>query len=72
MFEEVEGAEEEQWRQLAVDIIELSDEETFMEEGDEEEDDLVCLENGEGGAAGRQVVSQNSSGAVCSVFFAFC
>lgn len=56
MFEEVEGAEEEQWRQLAVDIIELSDEETFMEEGDEEEDDLVCLENGEGGASGSQVV----------------
>ncbi|XP_056897726.1 zinc finger and BTB domain-containing protein 39 isoform X3 [Takifugu flavidus] len=55
IFEEVEGAEEEQWRQLAVDIIELSDEETFMEEGDEEEDDLVCLENGEGGASGSQV-----------------
>lgn len=71
MFEEMVGTEEEQWRQLAVDIIELSDEETFMEEGDEDEDDLVCLENGEGGASGSQVVSQNSSGAVCSGFLHF-
>lgn len=54
MFEEVEGAEEEQWRQLAGDVIELSDEENFMEEGDE--DDVVCLENGEGGASASQVV----------------
>lgn len=54
MLEEVEGVEVEQWRQLAVDIIELSDEESFMEEGDE--DDVVCVENGEGGASGRQVV----------------
>lgn len=53
MFEEVDGAEEEQWRRLAVDIIELSDEENFMEEG--EEDDVVCLENGGGGASGSQV-----------------
>lgn len=54
MFQEVDAAEEEQWRQLAVDVIELSDEENFMEEGDE--DDVVCLENGEGGASGRQVL----------------
>lgn len=54
MFEEVDGAEEEPWRQLEVDIIELSDEENFMEEGDE--DDVVCLENGEGGASCSQVV----------------
>lgn len=53
MFQEVGGAEEEQWRRLAVDIIELSDEENFMEEG--EEDDVVCLENGGGGASGSQV-----------------
>uniref|UniRef100_H3CB56 Zinc finger and BTB domain containing 39 n=1 Tax=Tetraodon nigroviridis TaxID=99883 RepID=H3CB56_TETNG len=37
MFPEVDGPEEEQWRQLAADIIELSDEETFMEEGDEDD-----------------------------------
>uniref|UniRef100_A0A3B4H269 Zinc finger and BTB domain containing 39 n=1 Tax=Pundamilia nyererei TaxID=303518 RepID=A0A3B4H269_9CICH len=40
----VEGTEEEQWRQLAGEIIELSDDENFMEEGeeeDEDEDDLV-------------------------------
>lgn len=53
MFEEVGGAEEEQWRQLAVDIIELSDEENIMEDG--EEDDVVCLESGGGGASGSQV-----------------
>uniref|UniRef100_A0A3Q3J4V1 Zinc finger and BTB domain containing 39 n=1 Tax=Monopterus albus TaxID=43700 RepID=A0A3Q3J4V1_MONAL len=48
---EMEGTEEEQWRQLAGEIIELSDDENYMEEGDEEddEDDLVCVENGEGG-----------------------
>ncbi|TNN73344.1 Zinc finger and BTB domain-containing protein 39 [Liparis tanakae] len=34
-----EGSEEEQWRRLADEIIELSDDENFMEEGDEEEDD---------------------------------
>lgn len=59
-FGEVEdGAEEEQWRQLAVDIIELSDDENFMEEGDEEEDEdeLVCVENGVGGASSSQVRS---------------
>lgn len=54
----VGGTEEEQWRQLADDIIELSDDENFMEEGDEEddEDDLVCVENGGGGASGSQVM----------------
>lgn len=53
----VEGTEEEQWRQLAGEIIELSDDETFMEEGDEEddEDDLVCVENGGGGNSSSQV-----------------
>lgn len=51
MFEEVEAREskgemeEEEWRQLAGEIIELSDDETYMEEEDEE-DDLVCVENG--------------------------
>lgn len=40
--------EEEQWRQLAGEIIELSDDEDFLEEKEEEEeeDDLVCVENG--------------------------
>ncbi|XP_054912967.1 zinc finger and BTB domain-containing protein 39 [Poeciliopsis prolifica] len=51
MFEEVETREskgemeEEEWRQLAGEIIELSDDETYMEEEDEE-DDLVYVENG--------------------------
>ncbi|XP_033987801.1 zinc finger and BTB domain-containing protein 39 [Trematomus bernacchii] len=48
----MEGTEEEQWRQLAGEIIELSDDENFMEDGEEEEeedeDDLVYVENGEG------------------------
>lgn len=39
--------EDEQWRQLAGEIIELSDEENFLEEKEEEEDDdLVCIDNG--------------------------
>ncbi|XP_028266720.1 zinc finger and BTB domain-containing protein 39 [Parambassis ranga] len=43
------STEEEQWRQLAGEIIELSDDEDFMEEGDEEDDDddLVCVEGAE-------------------------
>lgn len=53
----MEGTEE-QWRQLADEIIELSDDENFMEEGDEEddEDDLVCVENGEGGTSSHEVM----------------
>lgn len=53
----MEGTEEEQWRQLAGEIIELSDDENFMEEADEEddEDDLVYVENGEGGNSSNQV-----------------
>ncbi|XP_041654306.1 zinc finger and BTB domain-containing protein 39 [Cheilinus undulatus] len=53
----VEETEEEQWRHLAGEIIELSDDENFMEEVDEEEeeDDLVCLENGEGGNPSNQI-----------------
>uniref|UniRef100_A0A8C6U6A0 Zinc finger and BTB domain containing 39 n=1 Tax=Neogobius melanostomus TaxID=47308 RepID=A0A8C6U6A0_9GOBI len=42
--------EDEQWRQLAGEIIELSDDENFLEEkeeDEEEEDDLVCIENGD-------------------------
>lgn len=50
--------EEEQWRQLADDIIELSDDETFMEE-EEDEDNLVCVVNGGGGASGCQVMFVN-------------
>ncbi|XP_030589206.1 zinc finger and BTB domain-containing protein 39 [Archocentrus centrarchus] len=53
----VEGTEEEQWRQFAGEIIELSDDENFLEEGEEEEDedDLVCVENGDGGNVSSQV-----------------
>lgn len=39
-----EEEEEEDWGQLTGEIIELSDDETYMEE-EEDEDDLVCLEN---------------------------
>lgn len=58
----MEGTEEEHWRQLAGEIIELSDDENFMEEGDEEddEDDLVCVENGEGGNSSSQVMFVSS------------
>uniref|UniRef100_A0A3Q0R8L1 Zinc finger and BTB domain containing 39 n=1 Tax=Amphilophus citrinellus TaxID=61819 RepID=A0A3Q0R8L1_AMPCI len=54
----VEGTEEEQWRQFAGEIIELSDDENFLEEGEEEEDedDLVCVENGDGGNVSSQVI----------------
>lgn len=53
-----EGTEEEQWRQLGDDIIELSDDENFLEEGNEEDDEngLVRLENGGGGVSGSQVM----------------
>ncbi|KAK6303284.1 hypothetical protein J4Q44_G00257380 [Coregonus suidteri] len=54
--EQLQGDEEgtdgggEQWRPLAEDVIELSDDENYMEEEDDEEDDededLVCVENG--------------------------
>lgn len=42
------------WRQLVGEIIELSDDETYMEEGEDEddEDDLVCVENGDRGEEG--------------------
>nr|XP_020443401.1 LOW QUALITY PROTEIN: zinc finger and BTB domain-containing protein 39 [Monopterus albus] len=66
---EMEGTEEEQWRQLAGEIIELSDDENYMEEGDEEddEDDLVCVENGEGGNSSSQVTGNMLSCKACSV-----
>lgn len=53
----IEGTDEEQWRQLGGEIIELSDDENYMEEGDEEddEDDLVCVENGQEGNSSSQV-----------------
>ncbi|XP_061760315.1 zinc finger and BTB domain-containing protein 39 [Nerophis ophidion] len=41
----------EHWRQLAGDIIELSDDENFMED---DEEDLVCLENGERSKSSQQ------------------
>ncbi|XP_049920396.1 zinc finger and BTB domain-containing protein 39 [Epinephelus moara] len=65
----IEGTEEEQWRQLAGEIIELSDDENFMEEGDEEEDedDLVYVENGEGGNSSSQVTGNTLSCKACAV-----
>nr|XP_019965676.1 PREDICTED: zinc finger and BTB domain-containing protein 39-like [Paralichthys olivaceus] len=65
----VEGTEEEQWRQLAGEIIELSDDENFMEEADEDEDedDLVCVENGDGGNSSSQVTRDMLSCKACAV-----
>ncbi|XP_058499948.1 zinc finger and BTB domain-containing protein 39 [Solea solea] len=65
----VEGTEEEQWRQLASEIIELSDDENFIEDGDEEddEDDLVCVENGNGGSSSSQVTGATLSCKACAV-----
>ncbi|XP_029994427.1 zinc finger and BTB domain-containing protein 39 [Sphaeramia orbicularis] len=62
--------EEEQWRQLAGEIIELSDDENYMDEGDEEEDDeddLVCLENREGANTSEQVTVDMFSCKACAV-----
>ncbi|XP_064813585.1 LOW QUALITY PROTEIN: zinc finger and BTB domain-containing protein 39-like [Oncorhynchus masou masou] len=42
--EEVTDGGEDQWRPLAEDVIELSDDENYMEE--EEDEDFVCVENG--------------------------
>ncbi|XP_052338556.1 zinc finger and BTB domain-containing protein 39-like [Oncorhynchus keta] len=44
--EEVTDGGEDQWRPLAEDVIELSDDENYMEE--EEDEDFVCVENGAG------------------------
>ncbi|KAM7411208.1 hypothetical protein PAMA_021273 [Pampus argenteus] len=65
----MEGTEDEQWGQLAGEIIELSDDENFLEEGDEEdeEDDLVCVENGEGGNSSNQVTGSALSCKTCGV-----
>jgi len=57
-----EEEEEEQWRQLADEIIELSDDENYLDEEEEEEDDdddeddLVFVENG--GNSGGQVIKR--------------
>ncbi|XP_075954830.1 zinc finger and BTB domain-containing protein 39 [Anarhichas minor] len=65
----MEGTEEEQWRQLAGEIIELSDDENFMEEGDEEddEDELVYVENGDGGSSSSQVTGNMLPCKACAV-----
>ncbi|XP_054465284.1 zinc finger and BTB domain-containing protein 39 isoform X2 [Anoplopoma fimbria] len=66
----MEGTEEEeQWRQLAGEIIELSDDENFMEEGDEEddEDELVYVENGDGGNSSSQVTGNMLPCKACAV-----
>ncbi|XP_034027911.1 zinc finger and BTB domain-containing protein 39 [Thalassophryne amazonica] len=67
----LEGADEEQWRQLASEIIELSDDENYIEEGDEEddEDDLVCVENGERGNSSSEVTGSMVSCKVCAALF---
>ncbi|RVE71104.1 hypothetical protein OJAV_G00071090 [Oryzias javanicus] len=53
------GAEEEQWSQLAGEIIELSDDENYLEEEEEEdEDDLVFVENGDTGGGGGTTSNQ--------------
>ncbi|KAM3871937.1 zinc finger and BTB domain-containing protein 39 [Diretmus argenteus] len=65
----MEGTEEEQWRQLAGEIIELSDDENYMEEEDEEDDDddLVCVENGGAGNSSSQVSGSLVSCKACAV-----
>ncbi|KAK0146815.1 Zinc finger and BTB domain-containing protein 39 [Merluccius polli] len=63
---ETEAAEEEQWRQLADEIIELSDDENYMdeeEEDEDDEDDLVFVENG--GNSGVQVPGSAVSCKAC-------
>ncbi|KAF6715128.1 Zinc finger and BTB domain-containing protein 39 [Oryzias melastigma] len=60
------GPEEEQWSQLAGEIIELSDDENYLEE--EDEDDLVFVENGDtrgGGATSNQVEGSPLSCKAC-------
>lgn len=44
----------EQWRALAGDIIELSDDEEHYIEEEEDEEDLMCIENGESGVSSNQ------------------
>ncbi|XP_054625349.1 zinc finger and BTB domain-containing protein 39 [Dunckerocampus dactyliophorus] len=53
----------EQWRQLAGDIIELSDDENFIEDDD---DDLVCLENGETNKSSHQGPGDTLSCKACA------
>nr|XP_015823674.2 zinc finger and BTB domain-containing protein 39 [Nothobranchius furzeri] len=59
---------EEPWRQLAGEIIELSDDETYMEDGDDadDDDDLVCLENGDTSEVGSQVIRNILTCKACS------
>ncbi|XP_077369369.1 zinc finger and BTB domain-containing protein 39 [Festucalex cinctus] len=49
-----------QWERLAGEIIEVSDDDNFVEEGDDDDDDddegdLVCVENGHGSKSSQQV-----------------
>ncbi|XP_061684221.1 LOW QUALITY PROTEIN: zinc finger and BTB domain-containing protein 39 [Syngnathoides biaculeatus] len=43
----IEQSEEERWERLGGEVIEVSDDDPFMEEDEEDEDDLVCVENGD-------------------------
>ncbi|XP_040927512.1 zinc finger and BTB domain-containing protein 39 isoform X2 [Betta splendens] len=65
----IEGSVEEQWRQLAGEIIELSDDENFMVEEEIEEDDLLCVANGKDGNSRNQVTENMVSCKACSVHF---
>ncbi|XP_076022634.1 zinc finger and BTB domain-containing protein 39 [Genypterus blacodes] len=64
----IEGTDEDQWRQLGGEIIELSDDENYLEEGDEEEDedDLVCVENGQEGHSSSQVTGNMLACKACT------
>ncbi|XP_073679442.1 zinc finger and BTB domain-containing protein 39 [Garra rufa] len=53
--EQTEGGD--QWRGLSEDIIELSDEEEHFIVEEEDEEDLMCIENGENGASLGQLAS---------------
>ncbi|XP_056131187.1 zinc finger and BTB domain-containing protein 39 [Lampris incognitus] len=63
----MERGEEEQWRQLAGEIIELSDDENYMEVEEDDEDDLVFVENGAGGDASGQVSAAMVACKACAV-----
>lgn len=59
--------EDEQWRQLAGEIIELSDDDLDETEEDDDDDDLVCIENGEGANSSSQVTGSLFACKTCGV-----
>ncbi|KAM6976967.1 zinc finger and BTB domain-containing protein 39 [Aplochiton taeniatus] len=69
---EGDGEIEEHWRQLAGEIIELSDDENYIEmegeedeEDEEDDEDLVCVENGGGQSSGSQMAGGSTSCKAC-------